>query len=61
MGNKINKEKNGLVIKTTVRIPKDQYEWLKKQSDKSREYGNYKSMNEYISEGVELLKNKSIY
>lgn len=61
MGSKVNKEKNGLVIKTTVRIPKGQYEWLKEQSDKSREDGNYKSMNEYISEGVELLKNKSIY
>lgn len=61
MANKINKEKNGLVIKTTVRLPKEQYTWLTELSNKSRVDGNYKSMNDYITEGVELLKDKSIY
>lgn len=61
MANKINKEKNGLVIKTTVRIPKEQYDWLREKSDKSREDGNYKSMNDFVSEGVKLLQEKSIY
>ena len=56
MSNKINKEKTGLVIKTTVRIPKEQYEWLKIESDKTRDVGNYKSMNDFVSEGIELLR-----
>ena len=61
MSSKINKEKNGLVIKTTIRLPKEEYEWLTELSNKTRENGNYKSMNDYITEGVELLKDKSIY
>ena len=61
MASKINKEKNGLVIKTTVRLPKEQYEWLTELSNKSRENGNYKSMNDFITEGVSLLKDRSIY
>ena len=61
MANKINKEKNGLVIKTTVRLPKNQYEWLMELSNKSREDGNYKSMNDYITEAVNILMDKDIY
>lgn len=61
MSSKINKEKNRLVIKTTIRLPKEEYEWLTELSNKSREEGNYKSMNDYVTEGVKLLKDKSIY
>lgn len=61
MSSKINKEKNGLVVKTTVRLPKEQYDWLTKLSNKSREIGDYKSMNDYVTEGVMLLRNKGIY
>lgn len=61
MANKINKEKTGLVVKTTVRLPKEYYDWLTELSNKSREKGSYKSMNDYVTEGVKLLKNKSIY
>ena len=61
MANKINKEKTGLVVKTTVRLPKEYYDWLTELSNKSREEGNYKSMNDYVTEGVKLLKDKSIY
>lgn len=58
MSSKINKEKTGLVIKTTVRLPKEQYEWLTELSNKSREYGNYKSMNDFVSEGIRLLQQR---
>ena len=36
MANKINKEKTGLVVKTTVRLPKEYYDWLTVLSNKSR-------------------------
>lgn len=61
MANKINKEKNGLVVKTTIRLPKEEYEWLTELSNKTRENGNYKSMNDFVTEGVKLLKEKSLY
>lgn len=61
MSSKINKEKNGLVIKTTIRLPKEEYEWLTELSNKTRENGNYKSMNDFVTEGVKLLREKSLY
>ena len=61
MSSKINKEKNGLVVKTTIRLPKEEYEWLTELSNKTRENGNYKSMNDFVTEGVKLLREKSLY
>lgn len=61
MSKRINKEKNGLVVKTTVRILKDQYDWLKKLTEQSRQDGNYQSMNDYVAEAIELLKQQKVH
>lgn len=50
----INKERDGLTIKTTVRIPTEDYKWLKMKSENTRNggKGNYKSMNDFIVDAI---------
>jgi hypothetical protein len=58
MGKKINKEKEGLTIKFTARLPQYQHEWLKVQSEYQSEKNKYTSMNTIISEAIEqYMKN----
>lgn len=56
MGRKINKEKTGLTIRFSVRLPREQHQWLKELSNKSKGTENFVSMNDYISKALELLK-----
>lgn len=56
MGRKINKEKTGLTIRFSVRLPREQHQWLKELSNKSKGTKNFVSMNYYISKALELLK-----
>lgn len=57
MKKRINKEKEGLTVRFSVRLPKEQHRWLKEKSIKTKG-NNFRSMNEYISEAIELLKEK---
>lgn len=46
-----NKEKEGKTIRFSIRLPKEVHKWLKRKSISSREIvGEYKSMNEYITD-----------
>ncbi len=60
MNNRINKEKAGLTKRFSVRLPLEQHKWLKEISEKTKDTGNFVSMNDYISEAIEYYK-KEIY
>lgn len=50
----MNKEKEGLSIKTTIRLPKEQYKILKNESNKTKGIkGSYLSMNDLILKAVD--------
>ena len=53
---RINKEKEGLTVRFSVRLPREQHKWLKELSAKTKGTNNFISMNDYISAGLELLK-----
>lgn len=55
MRGRINKEKEGLTVRFSVRLPKDQHEWLKEKSMETKGK-NFVSMNDYISKAIDLLK-----
>jgi len=55
MKKRINKEKEGLTVRFSVRLPKEQHRWLKEKSMETKGK-NFISMNEYISKAIELLK-----
>lgn len=55
---KINKEKEGLTIRFSVRLPREQHKWLKELSKKTKGTNDFISMNDYIYYGLELLKEK---
>lgn len=45
-----NKERVGKTVRFSIRIPKEVHRWLKGKSEESREIiGEYRSMNEYIT------------
>ena len=48
-----NKERAGKTIRFSIRLPTEIHEWLKEESEKSREEGRYRSMNGEI---VEIIK-----
>lgn len=56
MNRKINKEKCGITVRFSVRLPKEQHMWLKKISNKTKNTGNFISMNDYISKALEHYK-----
>lgn len=46
-----NKEKTGKTIRFSIRLPKEVHIWLKEKSTNSRNIlGEYRSMNEYITD-----------
>ena len=56
MRNCINKEKEGLTKRISVRLPKEQHKWLKELSQKTRGTNKFISMNDYISLALEIMK-----
>lgn len=53
---RINKEKEGLTVRFSVRIPREQYEWLRKKSENTKEQqGIYMSMNNIISQALDFF------
>ncbi|MBQ9298768.1 MAG: hypothetical protein IJ223_07110 [Clostridia bacterium] len=58
MAKKINKEKEGLTVRFSVRLPKEQHKWLKQISNRTRGTDNFISMNDYISEALDILKDE---
>lgn len=54
----MNKEKEGVTIRFSVRLPKEQHKWLKGISEETRIRNNYMSMNDFISLALDLLKDK---
>ena len=57
-----NKEKEGKTIRFSIRLPKEEHKWLKEKSEGSRKrVGEYKSMNEYITEIVRKEMNAEKY
>lgn len=50
--NKINKEKEKITVRFSVRLPKEQHRWLKKLSNSTKDTNNFISMNEYISKAL---------
>lgn len=54
---RINKEKEGLTKKFTVRIGIEEYKWIKEKMERSRGIG-YRSMNNIINEMIhkEMMK-----
>ena len=56
MRNNINKEKEGLTIRFSVRLPKEQHKWLKKISQETKGTNKFISMNDYISLALKKLK-----
>lgn len=54
MGYRINKEKEGLTVRFSIRLPKEQHDILRAMSKKAKDNeGTYISMNEIISRAVE--------
>lgn len=51
----MNKEREGLTVRFSVRLPKEQHKTLKEISDQTRKTENFISMNEFISYSLELL------
>lgn len=45
----MNKEREGKTIRFSIRLPKEQHEWLKEQSGYRGEKAKYISMNRLIS------------
>lgn len=58
MRNKINKEREGLTIRFSVRLPKEQHTWLKKLSQETKGTNKFISMNDYISLALKKLKDE---
>lgn len=56
MRNDINKEKEGLTIRFSVRLPKEQHKWLKELSQKTKGTNNFISMNDYISLALKTME-----
>lgn len=56
MKGRINKEKEGLIVRFSVRLPKEQHKWLKKISQKTKGTNKFISMNDYISLALKKLK-----
>ena len=54
--NKINKEKENLTVRFSVRLPREQHSWLKELSNKTKDNGKFISMNEYISKALKFMK-----
>lgn len=50
MGGSINKERDGITKRFSIRLPKEMHSWLKARSQSSVEY---LSMNEIIKEAIE--------
>lgn len=47
---RVNKEKSGITVRFSVRLPKNIHSWLKARSQSSEQY---LSMNEIIKEALE--------
>lgn len=47
---RVNKEKQGMTVRFSVRLPKHIHSWLK---DRSQTSGEYLSMNKIIAEALE--------
>lgn len=47
---RVNKEKNGMTVRFSVRLPKHIHNWLKTKSQSNKEY---LSMNKIIAEALE--------
>lgn len=61
MRNDINKEKLGLTVRFSVRLPREQHKWIKDFCEKTtKNSGKYVSMNDYISEALEYFKDNFI-
>lgn len=58
MRKRINKEKEGLTVRFSVRLPKEQHKWLKELSQKTKGSNKFISMNDYISLALQKLKDK---
>lgn len=58
MAKKINKEKEGITVRFSVRLPKEQHKWLKELSNRTRGTDYFISMNDYISEALKKLKDE---
>lgn len=50
--NKVNKEKEKITVRFSVRLPKEQHRWLKELSNSTKDTNNFISMNEYISKAL---------
>lgn len=59
MRNDINKEKEGLTVRFSVRLPKEQHKWLKELSQKTKGTKKFISMNDYISLAIKKMKDES--
>ncbi len=56
MSNKINKEKSGITKRFSVRLPKEQHQWLKDKSLETLKTDKFLSMNDIIQIALEELK-----
>lgn len=52
MRRRVNKEKAGLTVRFSIRLPKEQHKWLKEQCDNAKNNNSYVSMNTIISEAL---------
>lgn len=59
MRNHINKEREGLTVRFSVRLPKEQHKWLKELSQKTKGTKKFISMNDYISLAIKKMKDES--
>lgn len=62
MNNRINKEKLGITMRFSIRLPKEQHKRLKDVSNATRgiEGVQFKSMNDIISEAIDFYFKKGI-
>lgn len=49
----VNKEKEGLTVRFSIRLPRYQHEWLKNRSIQTKGGNDFESMNSIISEAID--------
>lgn len=53
-----NKEREGKTVRFSIRLPKEEHEWLKARMEESRKGIEYRSINRDIAEMVRYFMEK---
>lgn len=50
---RINKEKAGITVRFSIRLPRYEHTWLSERSEKTRGTDNFESMNTIIKDAID--------